>query len=265
MRPFYQHNVIREQCKIRHSLTYKLHFHHHVEVVYMLKGKCTAIVEGVEHLLLPGDILTVFPNQQHEYIDAEGELFFITIFKPEMLTDFKDIFYNMVPESNVYHSENKNQLLHDIAVNLPVMFLQEKKYRDQIYKGLLSVFFGELFSIIALKKTSSADLSTVKVLLGYCNDNYLGEITLESAANALHVSKYYISHLFNDKLKVSFNDYINSLRTADAVAMIESGVRSVTEIAQKCGFNTVRTFNRAFKSIYGMTPSEYKKSLSNKE
>ena len=228
----------------------------------MLEGKCTAIVEGEEHLLLPGDILTVFPNQPHEYINGEGEKFFITIFKPELLSDFKDIFYNMIPEHNVYHSSNANDLLYNIAVNLPSMFLEEKKYRDQIYKGLLSVFFGELFSIISLKKTSLADLSTVKVLLGYCNDNYLGDISLESAANALHVSKYYISHLFNEKLKVSFNDYINSLRTADAVAMLESGVRSVTEIAQKCGFNTVRTFNRAFKNIYGVTPSEYKKGLN---
>ncbi|MBQ4117265.1 MAG: helix-turn-helix transcriptional regulator, partial [Clostridia bacterium] len=99
----------------------------------------------------------------------------------------------------------------------------------------------------------------------FCNENYMNNIYLEDAAEALHVSKYYISHLLNNKLNISFNDYINSLRITDAVYLLEKKEGGITEIAQRCGFNTARTFNRAFKSVYGVSPSAYKREHGEKK
>lgn len=255
---FYQHDLKIGQCRIRHSLEFKLHFHHHIELVYMLKGKGTAIVEGTEYKLRPGDILTVFPNQLHEYKDAENEEFFITIFKPELLPEYRDIFYNMVPEKNLFSDDGKNSFLFNTVSNLLEAYKSDKLFKEQIFKGLLTAFFGELFSNITLTKAKTADLSVLKSVLLYCNENYLNDISLSDVAEHLHISKYYVSHLLNDKLNIGFNTYINSLRVSEAVLHLEDGSTDMTEIAQKCGFNTVRTFNRAFKSIYGIPPCKYK-------
>ncbi len=260
MKATYQHNFKKAQCRIGNNLDYKLHFHHQVELVYMFKGEGTAVIDGKELTLKSGDILTVFPNQLHEYKYCSDEQFFITIFKPEILYDFKDIFYNMLPESNVYSTDNKNTFLYDLAYRLPEISKAENIYYNQIYKGLLYAFFGELFSKINLVKAKSADLSVLKSVLNYCVENYKNDISLNSVSTNLHVSKYYISHLLNDKLGISFNEYINSLRIADAVILLEQGKPDITEIAQISGFNTVRTFNRAFKSIYGQSPTQYKKN-----
>ena len=73
-------------------------------------------------------------------------------------------------------------------------------------------------------------------------------------------SKYYISHLFSMKLKVRFNDYINSLRINDACRQLRQTDKTVTEISECVGFNTLRTFNRAFIKQVGTSPSEYRKS-----
>ena len=98
----------------------------------------------------------------------------------------------------------------------------------------------------------------------FCNENYKTEISLEQVAKNLHISKYYISHLLNDKLNISFSEYINSLRVADAVVMLEEGQYGMSEIAERCGFNTLRTFNRAFSMVYNMPPSQYKKKIMRK-
>jgi AraC-like DNA-binding protein len=75
----------------------------------------------------------------------------------------------------------------------------------------------------------------------------------------LHLSKYYISHLFGDKLGIRFNDYINSLRISEACRLLRTSTLSVTEISDASGFGTLRTFNRAFMKQMGMSPSEYRR------
>ncbi len=265
MKAVYLFDSKQTQCRLRKVLEFKMHFHHQVEVVYMLKGECTAIVEGEEFLLRSGDILTVFPNQIHEYKDGKNEEFFIAIFQPEILPDYKDLFYNMVPVKKVYSTENQNDFLLNLAKRMPEMYQKDYKYKEAIYRGLLTAFLGELFSFYPLKKAKSTDMSVLKSVLLFCNENYLNNIHLEDAADALHVSKFYISHLLNHKLGISFNDYVNSLRITDAVYLLEKKEGGMTEIAQRCGFNTARTFNRAFNSVYGMSPSKYKREVVGKK
>lgn len=259
VKALYQHQFKYKYCHIGRSLAYMLHFHHHVEVVYMLEGEGRAIIEGKEYTLIPGDVLTVFPNQIHEYKTGKNEKYFITIFEPELLPAFKEIFYTMIPQCNVVATKNENRLLYDIAINLSSLLKKDNVYSYQIYQGLLNAFFAELLPMISLKKASSEDISVLKALLLYFSENYLNDISLDDAAKALHVSKYYLSHLLNGKLNISFNDYLNSLRIADSVGLLEKGELDMTEIARACGFNTARTFNRAFKSIHGMPPGRYKK------
>ena len=262
MKAFYQHDLGCEQCTIRNNLSYGMHFHHQIELVYMLNGSGKAVVDGREYTLEKGDVLTVFPNQLHEYGDAENEEFFITIFRPEILPEFKDVFYNMLPVNSVY--KGGNDFLFDVVKKLPEVYHGNDVNRAYVYRGLLLAFFAKLFSDFELTKTKNGDLSVVKSILSYCNENYRENINLEKISNHLHISKYYISHLLNDKLGISFNDYLNTLRIADATSLLELGGYDMSEIAEKCGFNTLRTFNRAFRAINGMSPSEYKKNFKNK-
>ena len=63
----------------------------------------------------------------------------------------------------------------------------------------------------------------------------------------------------SNKLKMGFNDYVNSLRISNACKQLIKSDASITEISENVGFNTLRTFNRAFMKQTGMTPSEYRK------
>jgi AraC-like DNA-binding protein len=74
----------------------------------------------------------------------------------------------------------------------------------------------------------------------------------------LHISKYYISHVMSQKLNIGFNDYVNSLRISSACRLLRKSDRSITEISELVGFNTLRTFNRAFFKQMGVTPSDYR-------
>jgi AraC-like DNA-binding protein len=63
---------------------------------------------------------------------------------------------------------------------------------------------------------------------------------------------------------MNFCDYINSLRLAEAEKILNNKSYTITEIAGMSGFSTIRTFNRAFLKKYGISPSAYRKQLSEK-
>ena len=55
------------------------------------------------------------------------------------------------------------------------------------------------------------EISVLQKLMDYCANNYSQDLSLEILEKELHVNRFYISHLFSQKLKIKFNSYINSL------------------------------------------------------
>ena len=100
-------------------------------------------------------------------------------------------------------------------------------------------------------------------ILNYCSLNYKENISVDDVANALSISRSTVSHTFGNQLKVGFCDYINMLRLVEARELLRNSDLSITEIAQNTGFETIRTFNRAFLKERGISPSQYRKVQKN--
>ena len=75
------------------------------------------------------------------------------------------------------------------------------------------------------------------------------------------MSDGYISHLFAYRIHQSFPDYVNALRLNEAIHLMHHAGRTLSDISATCGFSSIRTFNRAFLKKYGITPSQYRKSI----
>jgi AraC-like DNA-binding protein len=77
-----------------------------------------------------------------------------------------------------------------------------------------------------------------------------------------------ISAVLNQHLHTSLNEYINEYRIREfKKRLLEADLQmlTITGIAFDCGFNSQATFQRAFKQVTGMSPSEYRKSASEKQ
>lgn len=89
------------------------------------------------------------------------------------------------------------------------------------------------------------------------------ELTLPSLAASLGIHPHDLSRIINNGLKKNFSDFINELRVREAMRKIRNPAYArltLLGIAAESGFNSQRTFNRAFKEISGQTPAEYKNS-----
>ena len=242
------------------SLAYAPHLHNHLELVGMIEGKAMAYVEEKVYEINSGDAFFIFPNQIHHYEKIADENYILLLFPMDILPEYTSVFQSKVPKSALIPGALKNR--HVLRSMQEILALKDStesgSYRDYLTKGYLLILFGQLFDLSELEDTPHVDVQTVKLLLDYCIGHYKEEISLDQVASRLHLSKFYISHLFSQKLHLSYSDYIRSLRISEACRLLTETSLGITEISYQVGFPTPRTFNRAFLKYVGRTPREYR-------
>ena len=236
------------------------HMHYHLELVYMRSGSSSVFVDDYKHDIPADSLFLCFPNQLHAYEESTRyEDYLIIIVNPSTMPELSQYFDTMMPEDPVFRNVSAHPALRAI---LDLIIQEEQGERDSLsltkYQGLVAALFSELFRHMPMRDVIKGESGALKKILTYCSRNFHEEISLTHLAEELHMSKYYISHLFSTHLNMRFNDYVNSLRVSAASRYLYNTDKSVTEISDLVGFGTVRTFNRAFMKQYGKTPSEYR-------
>lgn len=90
-------------------------------------------------------------------------------------------------------------------------------------------------------------------------DHYTEALTLGEVASQVGVSRERLSRLFHDTLGITFSAYLSEVRLAEARNQLSGSSSRITEIAFSCGFQSLSQFNRCFRNIEGITPTEYRK------
>ncbi|MBR4295994.1 MAG: AraC family transcriptional regulator [Clostridia bacterium] len=237
------------------------HMHAQIEFFLLLEGEMSISVDSVGYKMSEGDLCLVFPNQIHAYRPTKKERYMLVIMDSDIVPEIKDVFKNRIPKSSVIRRENLPEEILPLMRKMEELKLGDKggEYKEILLKSALLSFFGEVFQKLDFVDTKSVNSNTLKKVVDFCSDNFASDLSLDILEENLHISKYYISHLFSMKLKVKFNDYINSLRITEACGQLLQTDQTITEISQNVGFNTLRTFNRAFARRMGMSPSEYRR------
>ncbi|MBQ8005767.1 MAG: helix-turn-helix transcriptional regulator [Clostridia bacterium] len=235
------------------------HMHYQIEVCLLLEGETLAYIDSVEYRMKAGDLCIVFPNQVHQFKTLKKEKYFLVILNPDMLPELSEEFGGRCPESSLIRSEDLPKGAKEMMRKMGEIGAEKNEYKNIILKGVLLTFLGELMGHLSLTDVKSVSSHALKTVVNYCARNFSRDLSLGILEEELHISKYYISHLFSMKLKVRFNDYINSLRISDACRQLRQTDKTITEISECVGFNTLRTFNRAFVRQTGMSPSEYRR------
>lgn len=99
-------------------------------------------------------------------------------------------------------------------------------------------------------------------VLEHCDDC---DLTLESIAASLYISKSYLSRLFQKVVGESFVNYIRNVRISQACKLLQYTSLKNEEIVGRCGLRDIPSFYRVFKSVMGMTPYQYRMSQTSFE
>lgn len=101
------------------------------------------------------------------------------------------------------------------------------------------------------KKNSTEFRSTI-------NNNLYSNLSIEEFAYLCSMSASTFKRKFNEVYEESPKKYLIRMKLQKAARMLTSDDTRISDIAYDCGFETISTFNRSFKTYFGVSPSKYR-------
>ncbi|MGL4344628.1 MAG: AraC family transcriptional regulator [Cellulosilyticaceae bacterium] len=239
------------------NLNFIPHIHLDYEVVYVLEGTVEVTVDCNTYTLYPTDVCLIASHQVHSFHTPSTSKTLLLILDPSTLGSLFSSKTLKIPSSPVipsgtYHMEIK-ELLEKLHIE------QQTTKNALVMQGYLMVIMGRIHSMTTYTDHTLTHQSALQLILKYMSEHYQEPISLDTVASHLGLSRSYVSSLFNTQIGFSFNSYRNTLRVDLAKSLLLSPDYTITEIAFHCGFESLRSFNRVFKDLVGVSPSLYQK------
>ncbi|HBQ64553.1 MAG TPA: hypothetical protein DD727_06460 [Clostridiales bacterium] len=229
-----------------------LHFHRCFEFMYLEEGELSITLNDCEGILYKGQGALIFPNQLHAYHTKEYSKTTMFIFSPELVAHFTNFIRNKTASSHLFQADGLD--LSSIRTDDNIFSIKSNLYR----------ICGEFFSSVTLTEARSRDIQRNTLLhdiLMYIEDHYTEHLMLQDLSRKIGYDYRYMSKYFLKKVGIPFNEYVNRCRINQACYLLENSENTITEISEKCGFNTLRSFNRNFQILVDTSPSEYRKNI----
>ena len=261
MLSFYQHREENYTSQVSTNNSYPPHLHKQVELIYVTSGTLEVSIDGSDYTLSKGDISICFPNLIHSTKTLHASTEILLIFDVALISDFSNELLKTRPLCPYIQSRNVTKTVINCINELNKCF--ESATDSRIITGYFCILLGYLLPQLTLIENKGIyDLNACQQILIYIDSHFKEHITLDSLSVSLNISKYYISHIFTSKVKLSFPTYLNIQRARYAKHLLKTTTMSVTEISYDSGFNSSRTFYRVFKELYHITPLQYRESLT---
>ena len=232
------------------------HFHNNIEIVFMLDGNWTTRCNGKNYTLTPGTVFIAPANSIHSSIDHnQASTSLLLVVNPTRLMGLARQLDAKSPSSLVWQDPEKKSFIWEA-----IQYVYRNK--NNMTQTDLLVHLSSIISIILAEITLEDNLQEEKIgtqILKYCQQHYTDDITLSTLASALHISKSHISHTFSNIIGISFPQYINNLRLANAEYLLVNTKKSCSQVALESGFSSSRTFNIVFKQKHNIAPLAYRK------
>ena len=168
-----------------------------------------------------------------------------------MLQDFYDTTKNFDFESPVFSFMHKD---------LNTLSEQNKNIFEQ--KAVLYKYCASIIDSGLKEKYEQKNYHLLSQISQYIQENIENDLSLKKMCADLGYSYHYISGIFKKNFGMNFSAYVNQIRLDEAVELLKYTNKTSCEIANECGFSTIRIFNITFKNHFGITPREYRKKYN---
>ena len=251
------------------------HTHDFFELVYIIDGSALHKTPTQTNEISQGDYFIININTPHKYV---GEVTVLNcLFYPEFIdkalakhTNFNDLLnsylikfhfndFSYSPAEKIFHDSDGAVLnfLHliknELNNALPGCF-------EVIRCLLIQLIIHTLRSIYSYSSTKKSKI--IEECLYEIEHNFSNDFHLNHFCEKHHYDPSYLSRKFKKEVGISYIKYIHNIRIHEACHMLTNTDLKVSEIATAVGFSDMKHFFQIFKTIVGMTPTEYKKQYN---
>lgn len=225
------------------------HLHKDFEFVYVLEGTLDVCLRARTETAAAGDLALIFPNEIHAYATPERSRSLVCVFSGDYVGAFVREVAGKQGERSVF------QTTPGLRGFLEECYLGPNAADKFSLKASFYAICAQYLRQIPLAAGAGRHDSLLCQLLAYVEERFRDDISLGSAAAAIGYSPNYLSRFFHAAIGMHFRRYLNQYRVQYACQLLEENAYSVTQIALECGFQNIRSFNRAFLEIMGYPPT----------
>ncbi len=261
-----RHNVINNV---------KLHWHPEVEIARFESGSFSIAVNMKEYKITGKTIVMVPPDVLHSFILPKMTEESAVLFSPQMLSlkrydeveeEIMSIFEHRVLKDAVFiqHSDPYFEEIDELLSKI----VETDDFSNRENRFLIKARLLELLSLMYLggyissepeeDETRNDNVHRIKNLLSYIEEHFREDISIDTMASLIGVSREYFCRFFKKHLGVSFVDYLNDYRLQKIAVELTKNSEPIAFIAQSYGYNNQGYFFRIFKRRFDMTPAEYR-------
>lgn len=255
------------------------HKHGYVEVMYVLKGSITNIINGEEITLYKGDLLFLNCYASHgikacKKDDIAVNFIIKPIFFDEALSMLEKNNYitNFIIDT-LRNDATKGQFLlfktdgiipiENILENLIYSIIMNKSLDEMnINKKLMGILFMYLADYtFTLEKNSKVNNDEVlsKVIENYIETEYK-TAKLSYISSQLNITIFQVSKLIKSKFGQTFKEMLQNKRFSIAEKLLRETDLSISDIINNIGYENTSYFHRKFKEIFSLSPDQYRKT-----
>ncbi len=232
-------------------------FHSHIELYFVDEGEMEATVNSYHRILTKDEMCVVLSFDAHCYQTLQHSRSRVLIIPTYLCTEFIEAIKDKRLTSPFICDADIVKKIKSYIAELNACGNNDIKKQGYIY-----VILGLVLENIGLEEShESIDTKLSTRLLMYINNHFKEAITLKTAAAHLGYNQSYISRYFKSCFRVGFNQYLTTIRLKNALMLMHERKHKLTYCALESGFNSLRTFYRAFYKEFDCTPKEYMKKL----
>jgi len=253
------------------------HYHNNFEISFITEGSGKRIVGDSIEEFQPGDLAFIGRNLPHVWIaDKDTSTpskrtlemvilqFTSNVLSPQLLT---------LPEfSNIKRaldlSERGIQIIGDTLNEVSEIMLQLpylKSFERMLHFFKMMDIIGrsdtnkQLASRDYLRGQFTTGNNRIEAIHEYLMKNYREDVSLEKLAGLVNMAEGSLCRFFKMNMGITIFEYLNKIKTEFACKLLMDQNLSMTEVCFDSGFNNLSHFNKQFKKITGVPPSEYRK------
>lgn len=229
------------------------HFHSQIELYFVDDGEMEVIVNDRCRVLQKGQMSVALSYDAHAYRTIDHSASSVLIIPPYLCEEFMAAVQNKCAA---------NPFILDTAVVKRIkecfLHIQKGNLNKIALTGYIYVILGVLMEHMDLQEAEKRlDSALSSQLLFYINAHYKEELDLAKLSQVFGYSPAYLSRYFKACFHIGIKQYVNIIRLKNAIMLMNEKKHSVTYCALESGFESMRTFYRAFSKEFGCSPREY--------
>ena len=250
----------------------QLHQHQEIQISLVVKGFGSFVVADTINEYQEGDILVIGEYLPHVFKsdsdksdesimcslffkkDSFGKHFFELTDMAETKEFFKGSEYGLkVLSKKQKITKQFNKLSHQNKIERVATLLK-------ILNLISTAESTPLSSFVYKKRYTDDEGKRMNDVFEYAMEKFYEPITLEEIADKAHMNKNSFCRYFKKRTNKTFFQFLIEIRIENACKLITSSPDlSIAMISEQCGFGTIANFNRKFKEIKGLTPTDYRR------